>query len=240
MVRGKTSWVVAGVGAALLLVSVAWASFSDAVSDGLRRDAIQQAACAMPADGLTVIGGADDVTVVSDGATGGVHVARHLTWSPWSPAPTASEHLNGSTLELEADCSGLVGWCDVDYVVTVPEHLDVTVDNESGDVTVTGTFGSTVLKTGSGDIATARLQATELTAYADSGDIDLELDAVVPAVDVRAGSGDVSVILPKDARYALSLDSGSGEQDVNVATDPGSASSMQVRTGSGDLELDHR
>jgi hypothetical protein len=232
--------VVAGVGAALLVASVVWALFSDTVSDGLRRDTTQQASYAMPAGGLTVIGGADDVTVVTGSAAGGVRVTRHLTWSPWTPAPTASERLNGSTLELDADCSGLFGWCDVDYVVTVPEASDLTVDSESGDVTVAGAFGSTVLKTGSGDIATTRLQATELTAYADSGDIALELGAVVAAVDVRAGSGDVAVRLPKDARYALSLDTGSGEQDVEVATDPSSASSMQVRTGSGDVELAYR
>ena len=240
MVRGKTSWVVAGVGAVLVLAAVVWAFFSDTVAGGLRRDATQQAAYAMPTGGLTIVGAGNDVRVVSGGAAGKVLVTRHLTWGPWSPAPNAAELLNGSTLELESECSGLVGWCGVDYVVIVPDGADVTVDNESGDVSVSGSFGSAVLKTGAGDIGTVGLRSRELTAYADSGDIELELGAVVPAVDVRAGSGDVSVRIPDGAGYALSLDTGSGSADVGVRSVAGSPASMQVKTGSGDVVVDYR
>lgn len=232
--------MVAGVGAALVAASVAWATSWDAVADGLRRDATQQAAYAMPAGDLTVIGGGNDVRVVSGGAAGTVQVTRHLAWGPWSSAPRASELLNGSTLELGAECGALVGWCGVDFVVTVPDGSDITVDNDSGDVSVDGSFGSAVLKTGSGDIATAGLRSRELTAYADSGHIALELRAVVPAVDVRAGTGDVSVLVPGGARYALSIDSGSGGAEVGVASDPGSPSSLQVNTGSGHVVVGHR
>lgn len=234
------SWLVAGLGATLLLASVFGALSWDSITGGLWREGTQQAAYAMPSGGLTIIGGADDVTVVSGGAAGRIQVARHLAWGPGSSQPTVSEHLNGTTLELGSDCGGLFGWCGVDYVVTVPDASDVTVDNGSGDVSVTGSFGSAVLKTGSGDIDSTGLRAREVTAYAGSGDIALELGAVAPTVDVQTGSGDVSVKVPQDARYALSLDAGSGSEDVNVATDPTSSSSMQVRTGSGDIEVDYR
>ena len=237
--RGKTSGVVAGVGAALVGAGLVWATSWDAVADGLRRDATQQGAYAMPAGGLTVIGGGNDVRVVAGATAGTIEVSRHLTWGPWSPAPSASELLNGSTLELEVECGGLVGWCGVDYVVTVPDATDVTVDNDSGDVSVSGSFGSTVLKTGSGDITTAGLRSTEVTAYADSGDIELDLGAVVPAVDVRAGSGDVAVRIPAGARYALSLDAGSGKPHVGVRSDPGSPSRLH-KAGSGDVVVDDR
>ena len=46
-------------------------------------------------------------------------------------------------------------WCSIDYVVTVPDATTVTVENGSGDTTVSGALADLDVASGSGDIETA-------------------------------------------------------------------------------------
>ena len=236
----RRSWLLAGLGATLVLASLAGVLSWDSLTGGLWRSVDQQKSYAQPTGPLTIKGGANDIDVIGGGAPGTLHVSRHLSWGPGSTEPTAGEELVGSALTLEADCNGFLGWCSVDYVVTVPDATDVTVDNGSGDITITGSFGGVSLKVGSGDIESANLRADEVRADAGSGDIDLELGIAASPVAVQTGSGDVSVEIPQDATYAITTTAGSGDADVSVAHDPRSPSTMRIVTGSGDIAVDYR
>jgi hypothetical protein len=233
-------WLVAGLGATLVLASVAGAATWGAATGGLWRSVDQQQAYSQPAGGLRITGGASDIEVQGGGPAGTVHVRRHLSWGPGSSEPTPRETWTGSTLDLDAQCRGFLSWCSVDYVVTVADASDVTVETGSGDITLTGSLGGVTLEAGSGDIETANLRAEQVTAEAGSGDIELELATPASPVSVRTGSGDVSVRLPQDTVYAVDAQTGSGDTEVSVPTNPDSTSTLRIRTGSGDAAVDVR
>jgi len=237
-VRG--SWMVAGLGATLLLSSIAGLLSWDSLTGGLWRNVDQRQTYEQPVGALTLKGGASDIEVRGGGAPGTVEVARHLGWGPGSDMPTPREEWSGSTLNLDADCGGLLGWCSVDYVVTVPGTTEVTVDNGSGDVILSGALGAVTLTTGSGDVESSGLQATSVTGKVGSGDIDLDLASAPVSIDLRTGSGDVTVRVPQRSTYFVSTDSGSGSTDVTIATDPGDPDRMSLRTGSGDIDVSYR
>lgn len=236
----RRSWLVAGLGATLLLSSGFGVLSWDSLTGGLWRDVDQQHTYSQPTGALTIEGGANDIEVIGGGEPGKVQVSRHLSWGPGSSEPTAGEELVGSTLALDADCNGFLGWCSVDYVITVPGSTDVAVHNGSGDTTLTGSFGGLTLEVGSGDVEAANLDAETVAGEVGSGDIDLELATAVPSVQLTARSGDVSIAVPPGADYAVTTDTGSGDEQVSIATDPSSTNRMLVNTGSGDIDVDYR
>jgi len=206
-------WLLAGLGATLVLASAAGATTWAAATGGLWRSADQHQTYERPAGALTIKGGAGDVEVQGGGRVGTVQVSRHVSWGPGSSEPTPREEWTGSTL---------------------------TVDTGSGDITLTGSLGDVTLKAGSGDIATANLSADQVTAEAGSGDIDVELATAVSPVSVRTGSGEVSVRLPQHTVYAVDTETGSGDAEVSIPTNPDSTSTLRIRTGSGDIAVDYR
>lgn len=233
-------WLVAGLGATLVLAGIAGVATWGAATGGLWRSADQQQTYARPIGALTIQGGASDVQVRGGGAAGTVHVSRHLSWGPGSGEPTPRETWTGSTLEVDANCNGSFGGCSVDYVVTVPDATDVSVVTGSGDIAVGGSLGGVALKAGSGDIRTTNLAADQVTAEDGSGDVDLELATAPPTVGVKTGSGDVSVRLPPNTHYAVDSATGSGDTRVRVTDDPASTSRLRIRSGSGDITVDDR
>ena len=233
-------WLVAGLGATLVLASAAGVTTWGAATGGLWRSADQHHTYERPLGALTIKGGAGDIEVRGGGEAGTVRVDRHLSWGPGSSEPTPREEWVGSTLDVDAECHGFVAWCSVDYVVTVPDAADVTVDTGSGDVALSGSLGGITLKTGSGDIETANLKAEQLTAEAGSGDIDVELATAASPVSLRTGPGEVSVRLPQDTVYAVDTVTGSGDTEVSVPTNPDGTSTLRIRTGSGDITVDYR
>lgn len=233
-------WLMAGLGAALVVVGGVGVTSWDGSTGGLWGSVDQQQTYDRAVGALTVAGGSSDVEIRGGGTPGSVVVHRHLSWGPGSGTPTPKESWDGSTLTIGAECGGLLGWCSVDYVITVPDSTDVSVDVESGDITVGGGLGGVRLTAGSGDIDATSLRASRVTAETTSGDVDLALESAATPVDVRTGSGDATVRLPRGTTYAVDAVPGSGDRDVRVSTDPGSSSTLQVRTGSGDIEVDYR
>lgn len=198
-------WVVAGVGAALVVVSVvgdfSWTGLAGGIGVGPGVEEAQT--YRQPVKSLSVTGGAGDVVVRQGAPAGTVEVTRRLGWSPGSSRPSADETWDGDALRIDADCGALLGWCSIDYVVTVPDGTAVTVETGSGD-------------------------------------IDVDLAAVSAPVDLRAGSGDVSVTVPRDGAYAVRTGTGSGDEDVEVTSDASASARLDVETGSGDIEISYR
>ncbi len=257
--------VVAGVALALWAVGGTTLSLSQLL---LQSEQTFTEELDRPVSALDVDVDSGDVRVVAwDGV--GVVVERRERWS--LARPEASETVVDGTLRVRAGCPGALSWCDVSYVLRVPPGIgvrarsgsgdlvlrdvgEVRAETGSGDLVLSSGTGAADVRSGSGDVTVAGLDADRLLARTGSGDVtigrsaagtvtartgsgDVRLRSVVPTDEVRAqtGSGDVEVLLPPgDEEYAVRVSTGSGDQDVQVPTDPRSARSIEVRTGSGD------
>ncbi|KRB47139.1 DUF4097 family beta strand repeat-containing protein [Terrabacter sp. Root181] len=237
----RAGWLVAGLGATLVLASVAGVTTWGAATGGLWRSADEQQTYHQDVSELTFAGGSSDVEVRGGAPTGTVHVERHLSWGPGASQPAPKETWAGGNLTIDAGCDGaFLSSCSIDYVVTVPDATTVTVRNGSGDISVSGALGGVSLDAGSGDVEGSDLAASTLTAKTGSGDIDLALATAASPVSVIAGSGDVAVRLPQHTVYAVNTETGSGDTEVSVPTNPDSTSTLRIRTGSGDIAVDYR
>ena len=232
-------WLIAGLGAALLLASVGGFFTWGALTGGLWGSTTQTRTYTQPVTALTVAGGASDIEVRGGAPVGTVEVTRELHWGPGSSEPKPTEAWSGTTLSIDADadCGGTLAWCGVDYVVRVPDGTAVTVRTGSGDVGLEGALGDVTFDAGSGDVEGDGLAAENLKGTTGSGSIDIELAQAPSAMDLGAGSGDVTVVVPPGTSYATSIETGSGDENVDIATDPSSADRIHVKTGSGDVDL---
>jgi hypothetical protein len=116
-----------------------------------------------------------------------------------------------------------------------------TLQTGSGDVNVRGLSGPTELHTGSGDVTAEDLGTRDLVADTSSGDVGLEFRLAPDSVTADTASGDVDIALPRSgAPYRfVEPDPGSGEQHVNVASDPDSARIVRAQTSSGDVTVSY-
>ena len=132
----------------------------------------------------------------------------------------------------------------VDVVVHVPPGTDVEARTRAGDVTLTGTTGTTRVATGAGDLRVQESGA--LKASTGSGDVmvtrctdgtlttgsgDIRLDEVTGpgALQLRSGSGDLEVRTRTEETTAAT---GSGDVDLDLR-----AGRVTVRTGTGDVRV---
>lgn len=161
----------------------------------------------------------------------------------------------GNDLRLSTTCRTLEPSCSVDFRVAIPAELALTVSTGSGDVDVRGVAGAVTVSAGSGDIAVAdaaapvsvRAGSGDITlenvagrtvdARTGSGDIDAAFEQVPVEVRARTGAGDVSLVLPGSAAYAVDVDTGAGDETVTVDMAASSPNRIYVRTGSGDVSV---
>ncbi len=123
----------------------------------------------------------------------------------------------------------------------------------SGDIELEQTGqGDVKAKSGSGDMKIHGLNGS-LTARDGSGDINAD-GRIVGGGNLANGSGDIKLHLPADARFNLEASTGSGDIHVNFPGAPkqddgsrhhltasinGGGATLEVRTGSGDVEIDN-
>jgi len=118
-------------------------------------------------------------------------------------------------------------------------HGGVTFRTGSGDVELSGSFPKIDGKTGSGDVVAYDLIAEDVSIATGSGDIKVAFTKV-PAlgrVDLKTGSGDTIVTVPRGTKLRSSLLNGSGDVTNEVGNTPGAQFDVSARTGSGDLRL---
>lgn len=128
--------------------------------------------------------------------------------------------------------------------VHLPPGADVTVATKQGDVVLQGTSGETRVKsgsgdlsldetrglrasTGSGDIRIGRMSAGAVST--GSGDVTIDVAAGPDALEIRTGSGDVSLV---DSAQDVTIATGSGD-----VTARHTAGSFTARTGTGDVKV---
>lgn len=189
-----------------------------------------------------------DVTLTGTGQDQ-VQVERALRASPLSE-PTEEAHQRGQDLHLEASCANvlllsLFGGCTIDYDISVPEGTAVTVETNSGQISVenvdgeldlsstsgrvlvAGNDGDTTVETVSGQITLEQVRGTA-DLESTSGDITAEGEGQGIEVAGTSGKVDVSGF---DARTVVA-ESVSG--DVQVG---GGFTNAQISTVSGDIQV---
>ena len=110
--------------------------------------------------------------------------------------------------------------------VVLPEDSEVATKLGSADMRGSGRFGTTGVRSGSGDVSLEELAGEALV---ETGSGDIEIDSVAGDLRVKSGSGDVSV---GRAGGEVSISTGSG--DIELGTTVGA---IQVKSGSGDMRV---
>jgi DUF4097 and DUF4098 domain-containing protein YvlB len=114
---------------------------------------------------------------------------------------------------------------------------DADLHTSSGDVNVRSLGGDLRLRTASGDVNAEDLAATAVQAVSSSGDVELDFRLAPRDVDAATASGDVDLALPLGQAYRVEADTGSGETEIGVKTDPASMRVVRARTSSGDVTV---
>jgi DUF4097 and DUF4098 domain-containing protein YvlB len=114
---------------------------------------------------------------------------------------------------------------------------DADLRTGSGDVNARGLAGDVTLRTASGDLNAAELRTDTVQAVSSSGDVELDFRLVPRDVDAATASGDVDVSLPFGQTYRVEADTGSGDNQIGVKTDPASTHIIRARTSSGDVTV---
>jgi hypothetical protein len=115
----------------------------------------------------------------------------------------------------------------------------VSLQTGSGDISGNSLSGPRVtLKDGSGDVVIHGLASLDVVVSDGSGDIALTFSKVPSRVRVSDSSGNVSVVLPPGpTHYQVNATTNSGNRTVTVPTNSGSAHTITVTDGSGDVSV---
>ena len=162
--------------------------------------------------------GTVELVAAEDGTTT-VTTSRHWAYK----APSTDDERDGSRLSLVAGCPdverlSVVGVCEVDYQIAVPDGMRVEVTTEAG--TVTGTD----------------LRASRVDARSSAGDVRLAFATAPRAVTARSSAGDVRVSVPFGP-YDVETDTSAGDVDVDVVDDPRATRLIDARSSAGDITV---
>ncbi|GAA2825704.1 hypothetical protein GCM10010452_62550 [Crossiella cryophila] len=189
---------------------------------------------------------------VRAGGDGKVSVTRKLEWA--STKPIAHEEWSGETLRITPPtCPNN---CGIDYVITVPASIavqlktnsgtvvvadvkgDLRLETDSGDVRADNPVAALWARTGSGKVTTSGARSPKAELRTDSGDIEAAFAAAPTTVLTQAGSGAVTITVPKEpAGYQVTTKADSGKREVAVTQEAGSPRTISASTDSGDITV---
>ncbi|MDA0163894.1 DUF4097 domain-containing protein [Solirubrobacter ginsenosidimutans] len=137
--------------------------------------------------------------------------------------------------------SGLTGRVDLDTGSGDVNATGLTgaanLQTGSGDINVRGLTGTTKLQSGSGDISGEDLGGSVISADTSSGDVDFAFRWSPTVVEASTASGDVNIAVPSGDAYRVDADPGSGDQQIDVKTDPSADRTITASTSSGDVTV---
>ncbi|MEU9984637.1 DUF4097 family beta strand repeat-containing protein [Streptomyces sp. NPDC050856] len=248
--RRRSRTFVFAVGASVLVGLVTGCGNTDVAGAPVERKAF-------PFSGATLTIDADDSElVVVPADVKDVRVARQVDgWVAFGEGPVPHWKLEDGRLTLGVTCKALAGDCRARHEVEVPRGVAVTAEDDNGDVTADGfatalkvtsdngrvtvrnSSGPLDLRSDNGEIAVTRSTPKRVVARADNGEVSLALGAAPDRVDTVSDNGAVTIELPAGAAYAVDAESGNGEVDVDVATDPRSAHVVNARSDNGEVTV---
>lgn len=163
----------------------------------------------------------------------------------------------GNTLFVEVEKTGVFkDHCKVDFNITAPKTATLSLNSGNGDIKVKGTSGDLSFSVGSGSVD-VDAEVKKLEGKSGSGDLSIKgltsggtlktgsgkinlVYNVAPTLgelDIKTGSGDAEIVLPKTAKVRTSFTAGSGELTNELGDTPDSKFKISMKTGSGDLHI---
>ena len=208
---------------------------------------------------LDVRTGSGDIQVRA-GSDNSVHVTGHITARPSFNNSDAQQRVdqikanppvtqNGNAVHIGVTGNdSLYQNVSISYEVVVPANAKVQARSGSGDIGVALNAAELDARTGSGDINVLGA-AGSFSAQTGSGSIDAEQTVQGP-VQIKTGSGDVTLKLASDAAFSLSVRTGSGsihtshpiadssrERNRLEGFVRGGGPAVEIKTGSGDVTI---
>jgi hypothetical protein len=186
------------------------------------------------------------------------HLEVHRTMRFKGRRPTVEERADARGARITSHCPALVGRvCEIRYEIGVPKGYAVDLRTSSGGVDarqlsvdklhievssgathLEDVQGTVQITSSSGSITGTRLNSGYFAAHLASGSTNLDFAVPPQLVTVSASSGAVNVRLPgSGAPYHVETESGSGEEEIQVPTDPASRHRVAVSTGSGSITV---
>jgi hypothetical protein len=175
---------------------------------------------------------------IDGGASGSVEVRRTDRLAFGRPVSERRTVAGGALTIAERCPDQLLGACQSDYRVSVPDNVGVTVRTTSGDVLVAGLRASARIATGSGAVSATGFCGFSLRATSESGLVRASAECSPDRLELRSGSGDVHAALPAGS-YQVDASSDSGHarvSGISVAEDAPFA--IQALSGSGDVTVE--
>lgn len=146
--------------------------------------------------------------------------------------------------------------CIVNFDIAVPEKIDTSLKIGAGDINITKIEGDLSYKLGSGDLKADGL-FKKVTGTSGSGDVEMkgltgsahlnvgsgDLRVTYKKIpeegffDVKAGSGNVSLYLPKGSEIQADLKAGSGKVSNEFAESSKAKFNVSMRAGSGNVAI---
>ncbi len=147
--------------------------------------------------------------------------------------------------------------CQVDFKIIVPTKLNITVNNGSGNVDINNVRGEFDFAIGSGNLQMEKCEALKIEAKIGSGDLILDgsitkanikvgsgnlklIYKELPStgeLQIRSGSGDTTVLLPKDSKIKTEFSAGSGKISNDFGNSDKAQYSIIMHAGSGNLKI---
>jgi hypothetical protein len=145
--------------------------------------------------------------------------------------------LDSSTHTLRLYCSS--GSCPADdYIVTIPEHVGLTLRQVSGQTTLTDLSGPVDITAASTSMSAAGLDTNSFTASITSGQLNATFNSVPRQVAITVVSAQATVHLPGDAQYAVTQHVTSGNVGVEIPQNPNARDTVDATVVSGQITLD--
>ena len=164
---------------------------------------------------------------VTAGRVSRVQVSERIVYDPRTGLPAVAESVSGGRLSLgDPACAGTD--CVVDFTVTVPSAIGVTIDTQGGPVAVSGTVDTTV-DSGGGPVQITQT-AGPLTVRTGGG--PLILNEVAGPLRADTSGGTLAAREITAAKAILST--GGGPAVIAFAADP---DSVTVSTDGGPATL---
>lgn len=180
-------------------------------------------------------------TLVIKGQTGDIRVndggnAVSVTqkYSYKTAGPVGSPTLADGVLTLSYTSSD--SNCGVDYTVQVPTGTAVDISSGTGDVTLSQLTAAVDVQTGTGEITTNGLSSPRVQLTVGTGDIKAGLTKSPSALSADVSTGDVSISVPA-GEYAVDAQATTGDVNVKVPREAGSANTITVKVGTGDVTI---
>ncbi len=154
---------------------------------------------------------------------------------------TTTKNVTGSSATLTAKCPSGISFgvdCSVDYTVTMPARVTLTVDNPVGDVKLVGPFADATISTKAGRVRGTSLGAGTYEVTTNAGEVDLKFASPPNSVKVKSDVGRVALTVPAGTKYAVTTDTTVGMKNVKVDQDSSSTHRLDVTTTVGAITID--